>query len=343
MDYCGFSSTLCKTRFALPPSAFWTPPIAYRLRPFVVAAVGVKCELGGWTAPLEPRSSAGRHLSGMLLDDRDAFRAAARAELERLAVQTDGAVARLQLSRGSDEAPLHRRIAELKKQECRAAVEDVIYAIILHEFYQMRVYLVPELSKCICNSRLEIFPSKDWELESIHSIEVLEMVRDHVSSITGCRANSCVKECWATTKIRCSCLCKMYTASVLFGYFLKSAALRRRLEWNLNVANSAHSSSSNLPVPLGSRSFMRMGFDEESVVICASPESKEAANVVERRSLSLFGGVGEEAVITTSFGSVKRLMLEGVAFGCFLWESEDWIKSAVEPLYLNMLLREEHL
>lgn len=69
-----------------------------------------KCEFGGLNAPLEPRTPAGRLLGGVLLDDRGSFRAAARRELERLAVERDEAAARLQLSLGSDEACLHRLV-----------------------------------------------------------------------------------------------------------------------------------------------------------------------------------------------------------------------------------------
>lgn len=70
-----------------------------------------KCEFGGLNAPLEPRTPAGRFLSGVLLDDRDNFQVAARKELERLAAERDEAAARLQLSLGSDEACLHRLVA----------------------------------------------------------------------------------------------------------------------------------------------------------------------------------------------------------------------------------------
>lgn len=69
-----------------------------------------KCEFSGLSAPLEPRTPAGRFLSGVLLDDRDDFQAAARSELERLAAEKDEAAARLQLSLGTDEACLHRYV-----------------------------------------------------------------------------------------------------------------------------------------------------------------------------------------------------------------------------------------
>lgn len=78
-----------------------------RRQPLIVVSSASKCEFGGLNAPLEPRTQAGRLLGGVLLDDRAGFHAAARKELERLAVERDEAAARLQLSLGSDEACLH--------------------------------------------------------------------------------------------------------------------------------------------------------------------------------------------------------------------------------------------
>lgn len=331
------------------------------------AGAGIKCEFGGSSAPLEPRSPAGRFLSGVLLDDLDNFRVAARKELKRLAVEKDEAVARLQLSLGSDEASLHRRIAELKKHECQVAVEEVMYVLIIHKFTEMRVHLVPRLSKCIHNGRLEICPSKDWELESIHSFEILEMVREHISAAVGYKANFSVTDSWTTTMIEQFRLCKLYVASVLYGYFLKSASLRHRLEWGLDLSNPdvGAGACSQLPVSemlsLGSRyaAFGRisnprstpvgrvscspgtkhknfkcylMGFDQGTIQMCAKPKSKEALDLIQRHTCALFGDESSclpetDELITTSFASLKRLLLEAVAFGSFLWETENCLNA----------------
>lgn len=69
-----------------------------------------KCECGGLNAPLEPRTPAGRFLSGVLLNDRGSFQFAAREQLEMLAAERDEADARMRLSLGSDGASLHRLV-----------------------------------------------------------------------------------------------------------------------------------------------------------------------------------------------------------------------------------------
>ncbi|KAF3661249.1 hypothetical protein FXO38_11796 [Capsicum annuum] len=65
----------------------------------------------------------------------------------------------------------NRRISELRKLECPKVLEDVMYILIV--FSEIGVHLVLKLSNCMYNGRLEIWPRKDWELESIHKVEVL--------------------------------------------------------------------------------------------------------------------------------------------------------------------------
>ncbi|XP_047942128.1 UV-B-induced protein At3g17800, chloroplastic-like isoform X1 [Salvia hispanica] len=363
MDCCFFSYT--NPRFPTPPAR---RPISLGPRLIVVAGASSsrsRCDFGGLHAPLEPRTPAGRLLSGVCLDDRAGFHAAARGELERLAVERDEAAARLQLSLGSDEACLHRRIAEFRQHECQDAVEDVMYMLIFYKFSEIGVSLVPRLSKCAYNGRLEIWPSKDWELESIHNSEVLQMVREHLSALVGCKANSNVTDSWATTKVQRFRLCEMYAASILYGYFLKTASLRYQLERGLDLSSShyglagrgkhpvsemftagssyiAHgrvSSSISTPAspvsyslgnnPKSLRLYM-MGFDHESVQMCAKPKSKEAVDLLERHTAALFGdeetGLLEtDDALTTSFASLKRFLLEAVAFGSFLWSAENFV------------------
>lgn len=254
-----------------------------------------------------------------------------------------------------------RRVAQLKERESQIAVEDIMYMFIFYKFSEMKVPLVPRLSSCIYNSRLEIWPSKDWELESIHSLEVLKMVREHVTTVIGLRADSSVADNWATTKITKLSLGRVYVASILYGYFLKSVSLRHNLELSLDLdhlghrsllqpqelcvqrakkllsglGNSIHSvpygqGSNNLEMKREALKCYVMGFDRETLERCAKLKSKEAVSLVENHSCALFGddktsSVEKDEVILTSFSSLKRLVLEAVAFGSFLWDTEEYI------------------
>lgn len=316
--------------------------------------------------PLEPRSLPGKFLSGVLQNQRQLFHVAVAEQLRDLADDRDAALARMNLSYGSSsssESCLHRRIAELKERECQIAVEDVMYLLIFYKFSEIRVHLVPRLSRCIYNGRLEIWPARDWALECIHNFEVLEMIKEHLTTVLGWKPKSNVTENWATTQIRRFQLGQIYAASILYGYFLKSASLRHHLEMSLVHSHHDLPSSnvsgfwsyglkdlflgpncSSQPTSLGEASSRQeekeekklrcyvMGFDPDTLQRCAKLKSKEAVNLVEKHSCALFGdektGLLEtDDVISTSFSSMKRLVLEAVAFGSFLWDTEEYVGS----------------
>lgn len=321
------------------------------------------CEFSSLNAPLEPRSLVGKFLSGVLQNRRQLFHVVTKEELKLLSDDRDSAVARMLISHHSDEALLHRRIAQVKENECTIAIADVMYLLILYKFSEIRVHLVPKLSSCLYNGRLEILPSKDWDLESIHSMEVLDIVRKHVSTVTGLKSNHSVNDSWATTHIRKFWLARVYVASILYGYFLKSVSLRYNLERSLSLPDhNLHRGHRTGPsfhdvyhcgpkdVIFGNKNDIQsvwhslirqeeeiedlkcyvMGFHPGSFQRCAKLRSKEAVHLVESHSHALFGngksGLSHhDDVIVTSFSSLRRLVLEAVAFGSFLWETEDYI------------------
>ncbi|XP_049365771.1 UV-B-induced protein At3g17800, chloroplastic [Solanum verrucosum] len=360
------SSSTC---FVFNNSSFGTSSVGCRRSLFVVAtgSSSSKCEFGGLNAPLEPATPAGRLLSTVLLNDRKYFHVAVQKQLEQLAYERDEAVARMNLSLGSDEAFLHRRIAEVKEMECQASVEDIMYMLISYQFSGIRVHLIPRLSKCMYNGRLEIWPCKDWELESIHSCEVLEMVREHLTTVLGWKEKSNVADNWTPTEVQKFKLCQVYAASVLYGYFLKSASLRHHLEKKFDHINpyldiasynqllpseirslgseivpfgriSGRQSTSVGQIPLlrekkqDKLKYYVMSFDPETLQMCAKPKSKEALNLIEKHSYALFsdkktGLVASDEVILTSMASLKRIVLEAIAFGSFLWDAEEYVRT----------------
>ncbi|CAN6911439.1 hypothetical protein Bca52824_068246 [Brassica carinata] len=281
----------------------------------VVAAAGAGASID---APLVPRSAQGKFLSCVLMKKRPLFHFAVADLLKQLAEDKEAALSRMFLSSGSDEASLHRRIAQLKESNCQTAIEDIMYMLILYKFSEIRVPLVPKLSTCIYNGKLELWPSKDWELESIHSRDVLELIKEHSNAVISLRVDSTLTDDLETTEIDKHHLSRVYTASILYGYFLKSASLRHQLECSLSEG-----------ITKQLRHYIS-GFDPKILQRCAKPRSREAKNLIEKQSLALFGPEGkeEESVIVTSFSSLKRLLLEAVAFGSFLWDTEEYVDGA---------------
>ncbi|XP_059297775.1 UV-B-induced protein At3g17800, chloroplastic-like [Lycium ferocissimum] len=322
----------------------------------------VDCQFSGLTAPLVPRTPVGKLLSSTLQNEIEWFHEVVEQELMKMSYIRDDTINRMNLSLCSDEAILHRRISELRELECRNAVEEVMYMLIVYKFSKIGVHLVPKLSKCMYNGRLEIWPCKDWELESIHSSGILEIVKFHLSAIVGWEDKLNVKDKWALTQAELLHIRVVYAASIRFGYFLKSASLRYDLEQSFDHINSdlgSITTSSNLlfsrswPSKQKSVLFGRvsdagstsggpvsvieqekqenlmsyvMSLDHETVQMCTKPKFKETMNLIEKQCAALFGDDCDEVVLT-SLASMKRFVLEAVAFGSFLWDAEDYVRA----------------
>ncbi|KAJ1438655.1 hypothetical protein SESBI_02919 [Sesbania bispinosa] len=82
-----------------------------------------------------------------------------------------------------------------------------------------------------------------------------------------------------------------------------------------------------------------MSFDGETLQRYATIRSKEAINIIEQHTEALFGrpeivitpegalNPSKDEIIKISFGGLKRLVLEAVTFGSFLWDVESYVDS----------------
>ncbi|KAG2557654.1 UV-B-induced protein At3g17800, chloroplastic-like [Panicum virgatum] len=307
-------------------------------------------------APLEPVTWEGSFLCGLLKNLPHIFLSAAAKQLQELSNQREDTLNRWEHSIGSKEDCLHRRIAELKEQECQTAIEDIMYMLIVYKFFKIEVPMVPNLSKLISIRRLQLWPPRETDLESIHGPEVLELIREHLTSIIRWVHRNGPKINRSTLRIKRLQFGQIYSASIMYGYFLKSVSIRHRLELTLTrseelppqlqflnaqftnkqeqeeaVGGSGEVSSCSKPSsvvnPHDLKGYM-MGFDPKTLQLCAKLRSCEAANLIERHSWALFGQnmeltqENDEAVILDP-SSLKRLLLEAIAFGSFLWDVED--------------------
>ncbi|MCO5578327.1 hypothetical protein L7F22_032168 [Adiantum nelumboides] len=80
-----------------------------------------------------------------------------------------------------------------------------------------------------------------------------------------------------------------------------------------------------------------MSFDQKTLQRYANLRSKESASVIERHTEALFGkpeikispegtvAIAKDEVIVLSFSGLRRLVLEAVAFGSFLWDVETYV------------------
>ncbi|MCI22250.1 hypothetical protein A2U01_0043426 [Trifolium medium] len=82
-----------------------------------------------------------------------------------------------------------------------------------------------------------------------------------------------------------------------------------------------------------------MSFDVETLQRYATIRSKEAISIIENHTEALFGrpdivitpegkvNSSKDEIIKISIGGLKRLVLEAVTFGSFLWDVESYVDS----------------
>uniref|UniRef100_A0ACD5XQ58 Uncharacterized protein n=1 Tax=Avena sativa TaxID=4498 RepID=A0ACD5XQ58_AVESA len=315
-------------------------------------------EFDGVDAPLEPQTWEGSLLCGLLKSQPHIFLDAAAKQLQQMSIERKDTLTRWQHSIGSSEDSLHRRIAQMKEQECRTAIEDVMYVLIVHKYFKIEVPMVPNLSKLMSNRRLHIWPPREENLESIHGTEVLGLIREHLTSIIRWVHKNGPKINLSTLRVKRLQLGRIYSASIMYGYFLKSVTVRHRLDLTLAQPQGSvqpiqflnaqlattwkeqkeafcssvqllSSSKRSSIVDLHDLKSYIMGFDPKTLELCAKVRSSEASNLIEKQSRALFeekiGSTENDEAVILDPASLKRLLLEAIAFGSFLWDAEDYV------------------
>uniref|UniRef100_A0ACD5X3K7 Uncharacterized protein n=1 Tax=Avena sativa TaxID=4498 RepID=A0ACD5X3K7_AVESA len=299
-------------------------------------------------------SRVGKFLSQILVTHPHLLPAAAEQQLEQLQTVHDAAGK----ENGSDKpAPppggdivLYRRIAEVKEKE---TTEEILYALVVQKFVEAGVSLVPALAHSIdasgrVDQRAEHVEGK---LERLHSHEAYEMIENHLNLIMGQPQTDATVV--AISKLRVG---QVYAASVMYGYFLKRVDQRFQLEKSMESlpweseddapeVEESWTSSDFSAEGLGQsvklcrlKSYV-MSFDPDMLQIYATIRSKAAFGIIEKHTKALFGKpeivISPEGTVDSSkdehvrisFSGLRRLMLEAVTFGSFLWDAESYVDS----------------
>ncbi|KAK9066778.1 hypothetical protein SSX86_014101 [Deinandra increscens subsp. villosa] len=311
-------------------------------------------------APLELESPIGQFLSQILISHPHLVPAAVEQQLEQLQTDRDAQEQNEEPSAASTDLVLYKRIAEVKANERKKALEEILYALVVQKFMDANVSLIPSVTPSPSK-----WPTQDDKLELLHSPEALEMIQNHLALILGNRISdsSSIAE---ISKLRVG---QVYAASVMYGYFLKRVDQRFQLEKttkvlpegtdkeNSNIQQHASGdervppthpeapSWSELPSSGGFGQALKpsrlrnyvMSFDGESLQQYATIRSKEAVSIIEKHTEALFGrpeivirpegtvDSSKDEVIKISFGGLRRLVMEAVTFGSFLWDVESYV------------------
>ena len=160
----------------------------------------------------------------MLSMEPHLFEEAVDAQLERLSA--DAAAAAAAASAESAEVTLYRRIEDVKRRARSQSVQDLMYFSVLRKFMSLGVDLLPPL-----DGSNEVGSADLVKLtKGVHSLEALEMVREHLESVL--RGNGRSPPPFSTQLVRMSKLqcAQVYAASLMFGYFLRRVDARFQLE-----------------------------------------------------------------------------------------------------------------
>ncbi|MCL7022445.1 hypothetical protein MKW94_006870 [Papaver nudicaule] len=325
--------------------------------------------------PLELESPVGKFLSEILKSHPHLLPAAVDKQLEQLQTERDAQKQIADPSAASEtDLVLYKRIAEVKANDRRKALEEILYALVVQKFMDANVSLVPNVapSKSDPSGQVDNWPIQEDKHERLHSTEAFEMIQNHLALILGNRLgeSSSVAQ---ISKVRVG---QVYAASVMYGYFLKRVDQRFQLEKNMKLLPQGvdrdtvvgQATADDFKQPIGSdehpkphpevsswsgnpgagfapgmkasrlRNYV-MSFDPESLQQYATIRSKEAVSIIEKHTEALFGrpdivitpqgtiDSSKEELITISFGGLKRLVLEAVTFGSFLWDVESYVDS----------------
>lgn len=379
-DFLRFCSTSCSKQ-RLPHSYFkslrWGLSAGSKKRYSAIKASLSSDSTGPASsiAPLKLESPVGQFLSEILISHPHLLPAAAEQQLEQLQIDRDAEKQKEDPSKTGTDLVLYRRIAELKDNERKKALEEILYALIVQKFMDANVSLVPTLDPS--SGRVDTWPRQDEKLEQLHSPEANEMIQNHLTFILGNRLGDSLSVA-QISKLKVG---QVYAASVMYGYFLKRIDQRFQLEKTMkilpegsaeetnieqvtgdetrpnanNISNSFKSAPPHPEVPSWSgvmgpggvadgikpsrlRTYV-MSFDAETLQRYATIRSKEAISIVEKHTEALFGrpeivitpegrvDSSKDENITISLGGLRRLVLEAVTFGSFLWDVESHVDS----------------
>ncbi|KAK3001623.1 hypothetical protein RJ639_020753 [Escallonia herrerae] len=330
-------------------------------------------------APLQLESPIGQFLSQILISHPHLVPAAVEQQLEQLQTDRDAEKQTEDPSASGTELVLYRRIAEVKANERKKVLEEILYAMVVQKFMDSDVSLIPAIDPSSESSgRVDTWAGQDEKLERLHSSEAYDMIQNHLALILGNRLGDSTSVA-QISKLRVG---QVYAASVMYGYFLKRVDQRFQLEKTMKVlsggsdveqndlyqdiredtrprvdigyesprASQPHPEASSWSAGIGPGGFGQgikpsrlrtyvMSFDGDMLQQYATIRSKEAVSIIEKHTEALFGrpeiaitpqgtvDSSKDELIKISFGGLRRLVLEAVTFGSFLWDVESYVDS----------------
>ncbi|RRT69866.1 hypothetical protein B296_00018791 [Ensete ventricosum] len=309
------------------------------------------------TPCLKLESPIGQFLYQILVGNSHLLPDAVDQQLEQL--QTDREA---EDSKGGEPSPpgtdttLYRRIAEVKEIERRRALEDILYALVVQKFLEAGVSLVHALPPSDDPfGRVDLQSLQVDKLERLHSFDAYAMIESQLELIMTQNFSN-PEYIPPISKLRVG---NIYAACVKYGYFLKRVDQRFQLEKSLKQATPDESRPSTpkiSPPQLSSFSSPRFkkggcgcrnmssrlllyasSFDFDTLNRFGKVRSSEAFTIIKKHTEALLGrpeivitpkgtkDSSKDELIKISSAGFRRLILEAITFGSFLWDVESYV------------------
>ncbi|XWS49301.1 hypothetical protein CRYUN_Cryun13aG0152100 [Craigia yunnanensis] len=343
------SSPLFKRCPSFCPKLGMTPD-KYRARCLTMRASGDSGDNLSPIAPVQFESPVGQLLAQILRTHPHLLPAAIDQQLENLQSGKDDQ---------KEETPpsqdlLYKRIAEIKENERRRTLEEIIYCLIVQKFVDNEISMIPKImATSDPTGRVDFWPNQEQKLESVHSSEAFEMIQSHLSLVLGDRVVGPLNTIVQISKIK---LGKLYAASKMYGYFLRRVDQRFQLERTMktlpedfnkdqarfddpNPGKQLWDPDSLIRIPTvdeddGGGGYMDTGegksyrlrsyvmyLDSETLQRYATIRSKEAISLIEKQTQALFGRpdirILDDGSLDTSNDEVVSITFSGLTMLVF--------------------------
>lgn len=261
----------------------------------------------------------------------------------------------------SETLSLRRRISDVHRSEKKSALSMLLQNHVLEGFREMKVPLLRPFVTLAEQSTVvdvtdDFGPTHLKRLATtLYSEDALDLVKDHILNIIG-KWDHLVRD--YKLQIALFQVGQVYWLSSLFGYSLRRADMRFRLE---RVVATGHDATS-IAIPKTLRDYVS-GFGISEALLVASDMSSEAQMAIESQVFSLFGDLhslrdrilgaldsllgfvpideasaalreailhGEVESTTITVAGLRRVALEGVAYGFLLGNAETEVDSSFE-------------
>ncbi|CAL5219382.1 g1204 [Coccomyxa viridis] len=252
-------------------------------------------------APRKPRTSLGEMVNYYLRMEPHLFKEAVNTQFERIREEREATAEAAKereknappASTDKSELVLYRRMEEVKRNEQRATVEDLMYASVLEKFVEVGVDMMPTL-----DSITESQETLKSLTEGIHTKEALDLVREHVRGIMGPAAVAFSNAMIKMSKLQAA---QVYAASIMFGYFVRRVDKRFQLERSLGLLPQNQEEAVARLERLFSQAEALDGADDPDSPSSSTPSSPDASPQSESSSQSEEGPSFSQAQATGDF------------------------------------------